>query len=669
MVPWNEIVVMGRVVMSVLSDADQHAGKLFEEQSACSAHSYDKMKPIVYQTWRPGSQGGCTESSAILAETQVIQETLEIPGSELRLVYHSGHAQGYLSTIHLQLTPSAVPQELRLVHLRIVVEGILFEKTFEADPDIKYTFAWNKRNIYKQKVYGLTTVIVLVGYEYASCERTIWTTQSTTLRGYDMDISELGGWNLDIHHRYNFQEGVVQKGDGSTVYFKHQPRVISVLMGTGQRRPLLCPECNGLARENRLLAPVALASGPDGSVYVGDLNLIRRITPTGQVYTVFRMRHRSRTFGPSVGLAELLEPCETYVHYWHPKYADRKDFRTEKLPSLRESCSVMKVPVGRGTAGTYGRLPRSGNIAGVGRPSSRCPMGTDCAGMAVAVDNSLYFGDGNNVRMVDSRGIIHTLIGDHQHKRQWRPIPCSGTLHMSEASAKLRWPTELAINPLDNSLYFIDDHMILRLTKDQRLLVVAGQPVYCKTEDAAAHKSRMGDDADLGTLISFAFGPTGTLYVAEVDDRDAYKVRSLSPDGELLHFAGRAETGCPQASPPCEGANCSSCAVDSKSSLAVDTKLHAVSSLTVTSDGVVHIADLGSLQILSAVPYLPEPDDQQEYQIAQPENHELYVFNKYGQHIVTKSILTGKTKYTFLYNVNTSFGKLSAVTDTSGNKV
>lgn len=43
--------------------------------------------------------------------------------------------------------------------------------------------------------------------------------------------------------------------------------------------------------------------------------------------------------------------------------------------------------------------------------------------------------------------------------------------------AKLRWPTELAINPLDNSLYFIDDHMILKLTKDQRLLVVAGQPV------------------------------------------------------------------------------------------------------------------------------------------------------------------------------------------------
>lgn len=52
--------------------------------------------------------------------------------------------------------------------------------------------------------------------------------------------------------------------------------------------------------------------------------------------------------------------------------------------------------------------------------------------MAVAVDNTLYFADGSNIRMVDSRGIIHTLIGDHHHKRQWRPIPCSGTLKIEE---------------------------------------------------------------------------------------------------------------------------------------------------------------------------------------------------------------------------------------------
>ncbi len=81
----------------------------------------------------------------------------------MHLVYHSSYSQGYLSTIHVQLTPSIIPNTLRLVHLRIIIEGILFEKTFEADPDIKYTYSWNKRNIYKQKVYGITVAKGMTG--------------------------------------------------------------------------------------------------------------------------------------------------------------------------------------------------------------------------------------------------------------------------------------------------------------------------------------------------------------------------------------------------------------------------------------------------------------------------------------------------------------------------
>ena len=81
------------------------------------------------------------------------------------------------------------------------------------------------------------------------------------------------------------------------------------------------------------------------------------------------------------------------------------------------------------------------------------------------------------------------------------------------------------------------------------------------------------------------------------------------------------------------------------------------------------MADAGNLRILSAVPYIPQPDENFEFQIAFPDGQELYIFNKYGQHTATKSIITGRSLYTFLYNVNTSFGKLSAVTDPSGNKV
>lgn len=45
------------------------------------------------------------------------------------------------------------------------------------------------------------------------------------------------------------------------------------------------------------------------------------------------------------------------------------------------------------------------------------------------------------------------------------------------------------------------------------------------------------------------------------------------------------------------------------------------------------------------------------------------MFNKYGQHVATKDLASAKTRYSFLYSKNTSFGKLSTVTDSSGNKI
>lgn len=55
----------------------------------CLDHDYDVLKPVVLATWKHGFQGGCPERSAILAESQVVQESLPITGTGLHLVYHS----------------------------------------------------------------------------------------------------------------------------------------------------------------------------------------------------------------------------------------------------------------------------------------------------------------------------------------------------------------------------------------------------------------------------------------------------------------------------------------------------------------------------------------------------------------------------------------------------
>lgn len=90
---------------------------------------------------------------------------------------------------------------------------------------------------------------------------------------------------------YIIFSGILQKGDGSNIYLKHKPRVILTTMGDGHQRPLECAgTCDGPASKQRLLAPVALAASPDGSIFVGDFNLVRKILTDGTVKTMVKLK-------------------------------------------------------------------------------------------------------------------------------------------------------------------------------------------------------------------------------------------------------------------------------------------------------------------------------------------------------------------------------------------
>jgi hypothetical protein len=75
---------------------------------------------------------------------------MKLADSGISLVYHSARAKDYLSTIQLQLTPDQIPESLLKVHIRITIEGVVYEKVFEADPNIRYTYAWDGLNEYRQ---------------------------------------------------------------------------------------------------------------------------------------------------------------------------------------------------------------------------------------------------------------------------------------------------------------------------------------------------------------------------------------------------------------------------------------------------------------------------------------------------------------------------------------
>lgn len=308
-------------------------------------------------------------------------------------------------------------------------------------------------------------------------------------------------------------------------------------------------------------------------------------------------------------------------------------------------------------------------------------------GIAIAADKTMYIADGTNIRAVDPRGIIHTLVGHHGHHNHWSPAPCVGAIPAHQA--QLQWPTGLTLSPLDGSLHFIDDRLVLKLTSDLKVRVVAGTPLHCTSNanNGEMHKDTNGTapanskktEEVLGSVLAVSFSPSGELYIADSDSHRVNSIRIVDSAGKMSYFVGqqqeRARGQCecnnttPSSAKDLDSCTCTEDTSSTETLLSSNAKFTAISALTVSPDGVLHVADQGSLHILALQPYLPNHDESGEFHIPFPPSNEVYVFNRYGQHVATKDLTSGKTRYSFLYSKNTSFGKLSTVTDSAGNKI
>lgn len=254
-------------------------------------------------------------------------------------------------------------------------------------------------------------------------------------------------------------------------------------------------------------------------------------------------------------------------------------------------------------------------------------------GLAIAADRTMYIADGTNIRAVDPNGIIHTLVGHHGHHNHWSPVPCRGAIAPYEA--QLQWPTGVALSPLDGSLYFIDDRIILKLTVDMKIKVVAGQPSHCRLSSDGKPVSKVlnktdtefREDSSLGTIQALAFAPSGILYVAESDSKKTNAIKSMDPSGKIMHFAGKLQENLKELSCECnssvsvtavpanvrdEGAGCpcrlSVAAGDepptsTETLLSSNAKFQTISALAVTPDGVLNVVDQGIINFQVVVYY------------------------------------------------------------------
>ncbi|XP_077464637.1 teneurin-3 isoform X2 [Stigmatopora argus] len=642
-VPWNVFHVMDTVVM-------QH--KENNDITGCYLTGLSRPEPLVLATPLSTLYKTSPEDSPVIPETQVLHEQVAIPGSDLNLVYLSSRASGYKPIVKVLLTQERLPFGLMKVHLMVAVMGRQVQKSFPAFPDLSYTFIWDKTDAYSQKVYGLAEAVVSVGYEYESCLDVVhWEKRTAVLQGYEVDAANMGGWMLDKHHVLDVQNGILYKGSGENQFISLQPPVISTIMGNGRRRSISCPSCNGQALGNKLLAPVALAWGIDGSLYVGDFNYIRRIYPSGNVTSIMELRNKDFRHSNNPAHRYYLATDPVTGQLYVSDTNSRRIYRPKSLSGTKDLQANAEVVAGTGEH----CLPFDDNHCGDGGQAPEAAL-TGPKGIAVDKNGLIYFVDGTTIRKLDQNGVISTFLGSNDLTSA-RPLTCDNSMDVSQVI--LEWPTDLAVSPMDNSLYVLDNNIVLRITDNGQVSIAAGRPVHCPLSVSAHGITSAGQRAQLTPLesaASIAISYHGAIYIAETDERKLSRIRKVSVDGEITHLAG--------VSSDCDCKNDANCdCYQAGDGYAKDARLNAPSSLVAAPDGTLYVADLGNIRIRAVSRNGPVAASN-GYEVASPDAQELYLFDGNGTHQHTASLLTGDFKYSFSYSTDND---ITAVTDSNGN--
>ncbi|XP_065143605.1 teneurin-2 isoform X2 [Paramisgurnus dabryanus] len=639
--PWNRFYAMDTVVL-------QTEEKI---KGSCDLSGFVRPDPVVLPSPLSSFFSSNPSERHILPESQALHEQIEIPGTSLKLCYLSSRTSGYFSILRVIMTPAVVPLNLAKVHLMVAVEGHLLQKWFHASPNLAYTYIWDKTDAYRQRVYGLTEALVSVGYEYETCpSQVLWEKRTAVLQGYELNPSNLGGWSLDKHHMLNVRSGILHKGSGENVFLsQQQPPIINSIMGNGRRRSISCPSCSGMAEGNKLLAPVALACDGEGNLYVGDLNFVRRVYPSLNTTAVLELRNKDlrHSNSPSHKYYLAVDPVSGTLFLSDTN--SRQIYRVHALNGARPLLDNAEVVVGTGEQCVPFDEARCGDGGKAVEATLMSPRG-----IAVDKNGLMYFVDATMIRKVDQNGIISTLIKTNDLTAV-RPLSCDSSMDVSQV--RLEWPTDLAINPLDNSLYVLENNVILRISENHQVSIIAGRPMHCQVPGIDYSLSKLAIHSALESATAIAISHTGVLYIAETDEKRINRIRQVSTNGEISLLAGAAsECDCKN------DVNCNCFSGDE--GYAADAGLNCPASLAVSPDGTLYIADLNNIRVRSVRGNRPNATASGQNEVGSSLEQELYVFSPEGLHSQTISLITGLPLYNFTYGLD---GELASVTDASNN--
>ncbi|KAG8448011.1 hypothetical protein GDO86_015204 [Hymenochirus boettgeri] len=442
---------------------------------------------------------------------------------------------------------------------------------------------------------------------------------------------------------------ILHKGDGENLFISQQPPVITTLMGNGQQRSMSCSNCNGQTQNNKLFAPVAIATGPDGSIYVGDFNFVRRIYPSGNVASILELRNRDtrHSTSPAHKYYLAVDPASEFLYL--SDTSTRRVYKVKSLTEVKELAKNFEVLAGTGDQ----CLPFDQSNCGDGSRAQEASLNSP-RGITVDGHGFIYFVDGTMIRKIDDRGVISTIIGLNG-LTSTQPLSCDSGMDLSRV--RLEWPTDLAVNPMDNSLYVLDNNIVLQISDNNQVRIIAGRPIHCQVPGIDYFLvSKVAIHSTLESARAIAVSHSGVLFIAETDERKINRIQQVTTNGEISTLVG-APTECDCKIDP----NCDCFSGDG--GFAKDAKLKAPSSLAVSPDGTLYIADLGNVRIRSVSKNKPHLNTMNMYEVASPADQELYQFSTNGTHLHTLNLITRDFIYNFTYNGD---GDISTITNSNG---
>jgi hypothetical protein len=235
---------------------------------------------------------------------------------------------------------------------------------------------------------------------------------------------------------------------------------------------------------------------------------------------------------------------------------------------------------------------------------------------------------------------------DESADAMYKPVECEQSFSLD--SFRFYWPRSLAVNPLDNSLYVLDENVVYKLTQPAsraqgRIEVVAGVPYSCSFQLPTTRA-----DKKLHNAVDMAFNPDGELYILE-NEKNVKQIRVLKGDGDLeLFFSDES---------------LKSHSFDVDSSNGQFTGFDDPIAIAVHQNRSVYVLDRGNNVLYHIRNSISRDEYTGKYTIVSTDERQAFIFNRFGLHLHTADLISGNMLYNFTYNGNALYGKLISVSD------